>query len=441
MKPIRIFVSAAASLFVCVNASAQVTREKLAADPYAGVGIYHVYKPGNMQDTAAPEGYNPFYISHIGRHGSRYHDSSKKFDKAPEKIRKAAETGMLTERGMALYRELMKVDSATVGNLGKLSELGAEEHQMIAKRMYRRFPEVFSSEERIYVDAASSTVKRCQESMMAFTKRLKKERKSLKVNVHSGDSYMAYLLYKPADYFDIVHLGSDVTDSLAKALLDTTAFLSSIFKDPEEGAKLVSPSWKFMREVLIWGSIAPDIRLDDVCVPAYYTEDMRYQLAKVNACRIYSEMCNSVESGGRRMSLTETLLSDFIAKADAALTSGSQRAADLRFAHDVSVAPLSALIGIEGCDKRLPAKDVWKYWMTSEYVPMAMNLQMVFYRTDGDTKCKDVLVKFLLNEQERLVPALTPVEGPYYRWKDVRKFLLEKVKYAHEINVRWGVAQ
>ena len=168
---------------------------------------------------------------------------------------------------------------------------------------------------------------------------------------------------------------------------------------------------------------------------------MRYQLAKVNACRIYSEMCNSVESGGRRMSLTETLLSDFIAKADAALTSGSQRAADLRFAHDVSVAPLSALIGIEGCDKRLPAKDVWKYWMTSEYVPMAMNLQMVFYRKDGDTKCKDVLVKFLLNEQERLVPALTPVEGPYYRWKDVRKFLLEKVKYAHEINVRWGVSQ
>ena len=70
-----------------------------------------------------------------------------------------------------------------------------------------------------------------------------------------------------------------------------------------------------------------------------------------------------------------------------------------------------------------------------------MNLQMVFYRKDGDTKCKDVLVKFLLNEQERLVPVLTPVEGPYYRWKDVRKFLLEKVKYAHEINVRWGVAQ
>ena len=88
---------------------------------------------------------------------------------------------------------------------------------------------------------------------------------------------MAYLLYKPAEYFDIVHLGSDVTDSLSKALLDTTAFLSSIFKDPEEGAKLVSPSWKFMREVLIWGSIAPDIELDGVCVPEYYTEDMRYQ--------------------------------------------------------------------------------------------------------------------------------------------------------------------
>ena len=33
-----------------------------------------------------------------------------------------------------------------------------------------------------------------------------------------------------------------------------------------------------------------------------------------------------------------------------------------------------------------------------------------------------MLVKFLTNEQETLIPELEAFSGPYYRWEDVKEF-------------------
>ena len=49
-------------------------------------------------------------------------------------------------------------------------------------------------------------------------------------------------------------------------------------------------------------------------------------------------------------------------------------------------------------------------------MPMAANLQMVFYRNTSD----EVLVKILYNEKETLVRGLAPQTGPYYAWKDLK---------------------
>jgi hypothetical protein len=40
---------------------------------------------------------------------------------------------------------------------------------------------------------------------------------------------------------------------------------------------------------------------------------------------------------------------------------------------------------------------------------------MVFYKGKGD-----VLVKVLVNESEKLLGGLTPVQGCYYRWNDLK---------------------
>jgi hypothetical protein len=40
---------------------------------------------------------------------------------------------------------------------------------------------------------------------------------------------------------------------------------------------------------------------------------------------------------------------------------------------------------------------------------------MVFYKGKGD-----VLVKVLVNESEKFLGGLTPVQGYYYRWNDLK---------------------
>jgi hypothetical protein len=59
---------------------------------------------------------------------------------------------------------------------------------------------------------------------------------------------------------------------------------------------------------------------------------------------------------------------------------------------------------------------------------MASNIQIVFYRpTTPNAKEEDVLVKFLLNEEEANVPDLKAVKGPYYKWTDVKAYWENKL--------------
>jgi hypothetical protein len=53
---------------------------------------------------------------------------------------------------------------------------------------------------------------------------------------------------------------------------------------------------------------------------------------------------------------------------------------------------------------------------------------MIFYRPAGTqgNKADDILVKVLLNEHEALLP-VQPVEGPYYRWTDLRRYYEKKL--------------
>jgi hypothetical protein len=55
---------------------------------------------------------------------------------------------------------------------------------------------------------------------------------------------------------------------------------------------------------------------------------------------------------------------------------------------------------------------------------MAGNIQLVFYRKDGSD---DILVKFLLNENETSIPVKTDC-APYYHWSDVKRYWAEHPK-------------
>ena len=118
--------------------------------------------------------------------------------------------------------------------------------------------------------------------------------------------------------------------------------------------------------------------------------------------------------------IARPLINDIVGKADEALGKDSTLAADFRFGHDTGLLPLVATIGIEGMHENWSAFSAHEHWSSSEFIPMAANLQMVFYRN----KKGDILVKLLYNEKETVIPALKPESGPYYTWSSLKEYLL-----------------
>jgi hypothetical protein len=136
----------------------------------------------------------------------------------------------------------------------------------------------------------------------------------------------------------------------------------------------------------------------------------------------------SVENGETIRYAIRPLMMDFIEKADAAIQPDSHRAADLRFGHDTSILPLFALIGIDDLQGRVfPYREAHNNgWYAFFQVPMATNIQMVFYKN----KKGEVLTKVLYNEKEAVIPGLQPLSGPYYRWSDLKAYFLDRIKMA-----------
>ena len=130
---------------------------------------------------------------------------------------------------------------------------------------------------------------------------------------------------------------------------------------------------------------------------------------------LYTGHCNSFECGRELLKAAKPSVDDIVAKADEAIA-GGEYAVDLRFGHDFPLQMLVSYLGIEGVGDRLKVDEICDKWMAWRDVSMASNLQMIFYRN----KKGDVLVKFLYQEQERLLRGLEPLQGPYYRWEDVK---------------------
>ena len=165
MRFTKLFAAVLCSL-AALAASGQNLRDEIAANPRKSGGVDYVYTYDNPVLTPAPKGYKPFYISHYGRHGSRWllHDSE--YDEVMAVFRAADAANAFTERGREVYGRVKRVYDDGINRGGDLSPLGAEQHREIAGRMYRNFPEVFRS--GAVVDAQATLVVRCVRSRAAF---------------------------------------------------------------------------------------------------------------------------------------------------------------------------------------------------------------------------------------------------------------------------------
>lgn len=405
---------------------AQDVRTKLQENPERYANVLHSYEaPESIVDTPAPKGYEPFYVSHYGRHGSRYHVSMNPVTRVSTIFDRLDSLQMLTAEGARVHEALKRLEAMHEDQAGYLTLRGGAEHQGISQRMYERVPSVFAQGDRTRVVAESSPIQRCIQSLANFTLVLRGNAPQLRFDVYAGERFMKHIA--PGTTVPRAKEHFPIFDSVLVARFDPTRVMNAWFKDPWDAAQNLGKYdvRNFIYYVFYAGNICQCLAMDYLDVPdfyAFFTEDELYALWYAGDISHYDSLANTVENQNRFNETGKPILEDIVAKADAAIA-GNDVAADLRFGHDTGLMPLWSYLRVEGAgnEKPLPmAEAPEKGWYCFEQMPMASNLQLVFYRD----KSGDVLVKILRNEQEVTIPAVKPWKGPYYRWKDLRSYFV-----------------
>jgi len=422
MKNLRIKTLAFILATCGLGVSAQTTFEEISADLNKAGGVYLAYPKVEAKQTPAPKGYKPFYVSHYGRHGSRYLLGDRDYLWIIQLMQKADSLNCLTPLGKDVLKRLTLVWQEVQGRAGDLTPLGVRQHQGIAERMTKNFPEVFRGKRS--VSARSTVVYRCAMSMAAFGDRLKGLNPQLDISYEMSEKYMSYLNYHTdrSNAFTHGEKGPWVEEyrKFEEQQVKPDRLVSTLFSNADFIRCEVNPN------NLMWGLYWIAVDMQDIETPVsfydIFTAREMFDLWQCVNYRFYIGNANPLASKGIVMANAKSLVENIIESADAAIKDHSI-AATLRFGHDGNVIPLLALLQIENFDVAVAGpSEVYKYWCDFKATPMASNVQIVFF----ENKKGDVLVKFLHNEKEVHIPVKTD-NWPYYHWNEVRDYYQKRL--------------
>lgn len=420
IKPFRraaVMLLSVAALSCSFTISALTVKEEVIANPDKAGGVYYAY-PGPADSLAvAPEGYTPFYISHYGRHGSRYLISDDDYTRVIRHFEIADSLGKLTPLGKDVLSRMEQVRLEADGRGGELTPLGARQHKGIALRMFGSYPEVFTDSAAI--TARSTQVMRCAHSMMAFCEGLKEMNPMLEIPKESSKRWMEHLCWwtpEAAEWNSEQGPWKAVYDNFEKENINPDRLFSSLFTDGE-GLPL-DP-----RQTM-WGMywITVDMQNMESGESFYdiFSPEELYSLWRVNNLDFYIHNSSFPMSEGLIVANARNLLDNIILTADKYIA-GEKTGATLRFGHDGNITPLAALMKFDGfCGEESDPEKAEEAWANYRVTPMASNMQAIFFRPDnGDG---DIIVKFMMNEHDVLLPIDTD-NAPFYNWTDARQFL------------------
>uniref|UniRef100_UPI003C74DA13 histidine-type phosphatase n=1 Tax=Prevotella jejuni TaxID=1177574 RepID=UPI003C74DA13 len=216
-------------------------------------------------------------------------------------------------------------------------------------------------------------------------------------------------------------------DEWAKRNIDTQPLMSRLFKDKEYVAKKVDAS-QLAFDLFSLASIVQNSEIrHSLSLYNLFTPDELYRLWQRSNAWWYLRYASAPQSGGNQPFSQRNLLRKIITDADSCLAL-PHPGATLRFGHDTMVMPLTCLLNLNNSDIRVSDIDslALKGWSSTRIVPMAANIQFVFYKNPKRPK-DDVLVKVLLNEEEVTLPLPKTSTPYYYKWSDFKKYYLAKL--------------
>ena len=423
-------------LFISVAQNAPLfetsAKDEIAANHYLAGSNYLDYdrQLSTTPLTPTPKGYKPYYMSHYGRHGSRWLIWEGEYSLPMNTLKSAHEAGKLTPLGEETLKKLEVFHPTTVKRLGDLTTVGERQHHGIGRRMAQNFPEIFKTP-GVKIDARSTVVVRCILSMVAECEELAAANPSAQIHNDVSES-LQYYLNQPWEGV-VKEEGKTGDKEYAEAQQKYThpeRLMKALFNDQQWVFNNVA-SGDFIRRLF---DVATNMQSHDTDIEllSLFTDEEVYDQWRIRNVGWYLDYGASPVSGTKMPFSQLNLLKNIIETADTV----AQIQATLRFGHEVCVMPLACLLELDNCGMAVENLDeLDKYWRNYRIFPMGCNIQLIFYKPlptspkgkkKGLPKPGPVLVKALLNERETYLPIKTD-NWPYYNWEDLRQYYLNKI--------------
>ncbi len=414
--------------------------DEIRSNPLLSASNYTAYPNPSGRLTPPPVGYRPCYISHYGRHGSRYLINPEQYSRPVAILAHADSLGLLTDKGRYALATARRMEAEASKRYGELTRLGAEQHRQIARRMAERFPEVFEGETTI--QARSTVVIRCILSMASEMQELLRANPRLDIDCDASEHDMYYMNYHDTTV-ERLRKNPEIMRTYNEwqaRHIDNQRFARSLFADTLF-ADTASFRDQIADDIFRLATIAQNSAIgDSTDLYQLFTADELYSHWQQSNVGWYLTYGASAISRGRLPYSQSNLVRDIVTKADSCLRL-PHPGATMRFGHESVVLPLVCLLNIDGYGVQTSCVDSLEAygWVNTRIFPMACNVQFVFYKESKHPGGR-VLVKVLLNEEEATLP-LRPAIGlrfpkgavvdsnPYYEWADVRRYLLSRTAY------------
>ncbi len=399
-----------------IDNTPRTTRRLIAEEPGRSGGIYYAYPFTTDEMPPLPDGYEVSFLSHYGRHGSRWLNRTWEYTEAMAAMDSAANAGGLTPLGRDVRERLRIIVDQAEGNGGALSPLGERQHRQIAERMFRRFPTLFTDTAR-HIESYSSTTPRCIISMAAFNERLKELNPSLSIRRHASPGDMRFISYSNPEMKAVNNSSAPWWNDLEAwrdSVLEPGRLMAALFTDPAGISRPVRMMWLLHDIAVDTQDVEPGVELLDI-----FTSDELYHLWSCLNYKMYYLHANNPATGAPGPRSAASLLRHFTVDIDSAVMGlRTDRSVTLRFGHDTALMRLMALMNIEGADASVGSpSDIDGRWTDFLLTPMGANLQVVLLTSRrGD----EPLILLRHNERTASLP-LQALPGGYYRWSDVRR--------------------
>lgn len=406
-------------------ASAQTAKEEIYADILKSASNHMAYQAPTKPLTKTPKGYEPFYMSHYGRHGSRWLLGDGDYMNIIRTLRRAKDQSVLSAVGQDALEKLERFYPCTKGRLGDLSDIGEQQHHGIGKRMTEHFPEIFSGK-NAEVDARSTVVIRCILSMTAECEEITAFNPQLKMHNDVSNAFQWYLNHDfDRRLRDASQDRGRIVSHYNRKYTHPERFCRALFTDESFWNDEDFRPRSFMRSVFyVVTNMQSHGNGEDMW--NLFTKEECYDLWKAWNIDWYLGYGPAPQTGSIMQFNQANLLRNIIETTDTVMASKTYKnGAALRFGHEVCVMPLACLMELDSCGRAVEDLDhLEDQWVNYRIYPMACNIQWVFYRPKKQGA--PILMKALLNEKEATLPVQTD-QFPYYKWEDVRAYYLKKL--------------